>query len=145
MRTAFPNRLRELRGNVNQTEFASKIGVKQTTYSSWERGEKEPDFSTVGRICEIFKVSRDWLFSTSSTSGPEPPVSAPEPTLTINANDFSKLIDAHHQLTVAHKKLAEAHVELARKCPDTSTSKACAPVSPVQDGGGRAHKHAATG
>jgi len=54
-------RLRELRGNESQTEFAKRVGTKQTTYSAWERGEKIPPANSIALICEACGVSADWL------------------------------------------------------------------------------------
>lgn len=56
-----PNKLKELRGTKSQQEFAQEIGVKQTSYSSWERGVKDPAAKTVAQIANTFGVSADWL------------------------------------------------------------------------------------
>ncbi|MBR4653181.1 MAG: helix-turn-helix transcriptional regulator [Kiritimatiellae bacterium] len=61
MENFLPARLRELRGATSQSDFASKIGVKQTSYSSWERGIKDPAAQTVAQIASTFGVSADWL------------------------------------------------------------------------------------
>lgn len=42
MKKVLSSRLRDLRGALSQTEFARKIGVKQTSYSGWESGAKVP-------------------------------------------------------------------------------------------------------
>lgn len=65
MATILAERLRELRGNASQSEFAAKIGVKQTSYSSWERGVKDPAARTVAQISSTFRVSADWLLGLS--------------------------------------------------------------------------------
>ena len=62
-------RLRELRGSMSQQDFANKIGVKQTSYSSWERGVKDPAASTIATIASTFGVSSDWLLGLSPTGG----------------------------------------------------------------------------
>lgn len=62
-------RLRELRGSMSQQDFANKIGVKQTSYSSWERGVKDPAASTIATIASTFGVSSDWLLGLSQTQG----------------------------------------------------------------------------
>lgn len=65
MATILAERLRELRGDLSQCEFAAKIGVKQTSYSSWERGVKDPAAQTVAQISSTFGVSADWLLGLS--------------------------------------------------------------------------------
>lgn len=57
--------MRDIRGDLSQSEFSGKIGVKQTTYSSWERNVKEPSYEIVGRIVRQFGVSADWLLGFS--------------------------------------------------------------------------------
>lgn len=65
MDTILGSRLRELRGAMSQCDFANKIGVKQTSYSSWERGIKDPAAQTVALIASTFGVSSDWLLGLS--------------------------------------------------------------------------------
>lgn len=66
MDTILGSRLRELRGATSQCDFANKIGVKQTSYSSWERGIKDPAAQTVAQIASTFGVSADWLLGLSN-------------------------------------------------------------------------------
>ena len=70
MKNFLPERLRELRGSLSQCEFASKIGVKQTSYSSWERGVKDPAAQTLALISSTFGVSADWLLGLSVGNAP---------------------------------------------------------------------------
>lgn len=60
-KTLFASRLKDLRGNVPQATFAAQIGAKQTTYSSWERGKKEPPLKVLAEISRQFGVTTDWL------------------------------------------------------------------------------------
>ena len=50
--------LREDRG-LTQNDMAKKIGVHVNIYSKYERGEVNMPAHTFGKICNIFKVSRD--------------------------------------------------------------------------------------
>ena len=78
MSADLPSRLRELRGSTSQTDFANKIGVKQTSYSSWERGVKDPAAQTVAAIASTFGVSADWLLGlTDCREGPPAHALAP--------------------------------------------------------------------
>ena len=65
MNNKFIKRLRELRGEMSQEEFATIIGAKQTSYSSWERGVKEPSISALSQISSTLGVSADWLLGLS--------------------------------------------------------------------------------
>ena len=50
---------------MSQTDFAQKLGVKQTSYSSWERGIKDPLAQTLAQIASTLGVSADWLLGLS--------------------------------------------------------------------------------
>ena len=56
-------KLRELREQkgVTQKEVANAIGCTATVYSRYERGEREPDISTLCSLADYFKVSTDAL------------------------------------------------------------------------------------
>ena len=56
-------KLRELREQkgVTQKEVATAIGCTATVYSRYERGEREPDISTLCSLADYFKVSTDAL------------------------------------------------------------------------------------
>lgn len=65
----FTKRLRELRGELSQEEFAQKIGTKQTTLSNWERGFREPNFNGLILLSTSCEVSADWLLGLSDDRG----------------------------------------------------------------------------
>ena len=93
MKNNFSTRIRGLRGDYSQSEFSQKIGVKQTTYSAWERGVSEPSYDILCHISNIFCVSIDYLLGLSdSRTGTCAP--APDPAVA--------------------EKLAEAEAEIAR-------------------------------
>lgn len=56
-------RIRELRKTLelNQTDFGSRIGVKQGTVASYESGARAPLDSVVRSICREYNVNEDWL------------------------------------------------------------------------------------
>lgn len=57
-------RLKELREERKylQIDIANMLGVSRSTYTQYETGKSEPDFSTVSKLTEIFNVSMDYLF-----------------------------------------------------------------------------------
>ena len=65
------NRIKELRlsFSLTQTEMAGKIGVNQTAVGKYERGEIEPNFLTLKKLCEIFGCSVDYLLGFSDDFG----------------------------------------------------------------------------
>ena len=56
-------KLRELREQkgVTQKEVATAVGCTPTVYSRYERGEREPDISTLCSLADYFEVSTDAL------------------------------------------------------------------------------------
>lgn len=65
MEKSFSARIRALRGAMSQTTFARKFGVKQTTYSGWEQGIKEPSFKMIAKMALDLDISADWLLGLS--------------------------------------------------------------------------------
>lgn len=59
----FQIRLKQLRENngFSQKTFAEAFGVASSTIGMWETGKREPDFDTMQRIADYFKVSVDYL------------------------------------------------------------------------------------
>lgn len=60
----FPQRLKEIRikRGLTQTELGEKVGVKQSTFTNWENGKREPNFEIVIKLADLLEVSVDWLF-----------------------------------------------------------------------------------
>jgi transcriptional regulator with XRE-family HTH domain len=55
-------RIRELRGfDMNQEEFAHRIGVSQGYVSSMERGEKEVGIEILLKISREYRRTLEWL------------------------------------------------------------------------------------
>ncbi len=46
---------------LNQTDFAEKIGFKQTAIGLWENGQRSVSDSAIILICEKYGVSEEWL------------------------------------------------------------------------------------
>ena len=59
--TTLGKRIREIRGERNQSEFAQLLGVDRTTLGSWENDRHEPSLEILIHIAHIGKVSLDWL------------------------------------------------------------------------------------
>ena len=59
----FAENLKKLRKEkgLSQEEMAAKLNVVGRTYGSWERNDREPDFSTLCKIADFFNVSTDYI------------------------------------------------------------------------------------
>ncbi|MBX0320140.1 helix-turn-helix domain-containing protein [Shouchella clausii] len=52
--------LRKKQG-LTQGEIAKKIGIPRTTFSGYENGNREPDYTTLKLFADFFEVSTDYL------------------------------------------------------------------------------------
>lgn len=66
---SFADRLKTLRGSASQSAFAETLGIKQTTYSAYERGRMEPSASIIVLIAKNTNVSADWLLGITEEEG----------------------------------------------------------------------------
>lgn len=57
------NRIKELRKaeNLNQSDFAERIGIKQGAISAIEKGSSNLTERTIADICREFNVNEEWL------------------------------------------------------------------------------------
>lgn len=53
---------RQRAGYASAQQFAGVIGKEPHTYRHYERGEAEPDFDTLTRMCELLGVTPNELF-----------------------------------------------------------------------------------
>ena len=45
--------------NLNQSQFAKLVGVKQSQVSEWLKGKSKPGFDSMRAICKALKISGD--------------------------------------------------------------------------------------
>jgi transcriptional regulator with XRE-family HTH domain len=83
-------RLRELRGNESQADFARRLKADKNTIGNYERGDRSPDLDFLIRLKEVTGVSLDWL----ATGEGEARISEP-----LNAEALRAIISAIEQET----------------------------------------------
>lgn len=72
-------RLVQLRGDMKQEEFASKIGMNRVNLSNIENGSQALSIKTAKMIKEHFNVSLDWLYGyTDQNIALEKPSGSPD-------------------------------------------------------------------
>jgi len=59
-------RLRKAR-KLSQKQLAEKLGLKQTTISSYERDYRQADYQTLQKLATFFNVTIDFLLDTKSS------------------------------------------------------------------------------
>lgn len=52
--------------NLDQEQFAKKVGVSKSTVSRWERGIKWPTGSDLIAMRDLFGCSIDWLLGVTN-------------------------------------------------------------------------------
>ena len=69
----FSERLKSLRkqAGFTQVDVASKLGISQQAYASWERGSKKPTQDNLVKIAQILNVSVDYLVGNSEEKSDE--------------------------------------------------------------------------
>ena len=45
--------VKELRGELNQTQFAKRVGVERSTISVWESGRSYPESANMGKLARL--------------------------------------------------------------------------------------------
>lgn len=67
------NRIKELRiaQGMKQPDLASLLNCTAMTVSRYERGEADPDVTTICRLCDIFGCTADYLLGRSPVASPE--------------------------------------------------------------------------
>lgn len=67
--TKLPERLVELKvsRNLMQKNIAEDLGIPLRTYQRYERGEGEPNASTLLKMADYFHVSMDYLVGRADT------------------------------------------------------------------------------
>lgn len=58
---SFNERIRSLRGDMTQADFASRAGINVNTLRNYERGDSIPNLEVAASICRCFEVNSDWL------------------------------------------------------------------------------------
>lgn len=63
----FPDRLRLLRlkKGLSQSELSSQLGIKKSTLSMYELGQREPGIEMLELICDYFNVDMNYLIGKS--------------------------------------------------------------------------------
>ena len=59
----FTEKLKDARNEkgLSQQKAAEAIGITRSAYSNYEQGLREPDLSTLKKICLLFDISSDYL------------------------------------------------------------------------------------
>jgi len=123
-------RLRIIRGELKQIDFAAALGIHKNTLGRYERGETEPDSGVCAKICTIFGISPAWLLlgvepMLANAGGGQPPSLETQPSIPASCPRCAKLEaklekieEQRDELVVENRQLlrenGELRVQLAR-------------------------------
>jgi len=110
----FSDRLRTLRGELKQAEFARRVGIAQNTYSRYESGERIPDIEVLVRLAARLGVSADWLLGLDSKDAVPAVVALPDQAEKSRAPVATAYCPACGQKDVTIASQAESIVNLTR-------------------------------
>ena len=59
----FSKRIKQLRADRgwSQQEFANRMGVTRSAVGNWEQGLREPDYTTLERVADLFNCEMQYL------------------------------------------------------------------------------------
>lgn len=62
------SRLRELRGSKTQHDIAQFLGITETAYGHYERGDRYPDLNSIKQLANYFHTSTDYLLGNTDNA-----------------------------------------------------------------------------
>lgn len=77
-RSGIGARIKELRGDLTQKEFADRLEVGRTSIVRYEAGERTPDAEFIARVYAVFKADPIWLLTGIGQKPCEPAALAPD-------------------------------------------------------------------
>ena len=86
--------LREARG-WNQKDLADQISSTRQAVGHYETGRRSPDLETLGKLCDVFGVTADYLLGRSDM--PQPLISDAD----------WRVLDAYHRATLRDRQLVD--------------------------------------
>lgn len=83
-------RIREIRGELSQSEFARQLNIAQRTLSGYENGSRPPSAALLSELAQKYSVNINWLLTgvgvayqtqketpqSSTTPNPQPPLAS---------------------------------------------------------------------
>lgn len=66
----FSQKLKQARidAELTQQEVEKKTGIKQQNLCKYELGKREPNIENLGKLCDLYCVSADWLIGTKGAN-----------------------------------------------------------------------------
>ncbi|MBQ8011155.1 MAG: helix-turn-helix transcriptional regulator [Oscillospiraceae bacterium] len=88
-------RLKQLRGNLTQTEAAEKIGITAQTLGRYENDQRKPDSEVIVMLCKHYGVSADYLLGLSDVKTVDADIHAACKVTGLSEDAVQALVDNH--------------------------------------------------
>ena len=108
-----------MKNGLSQRELANVFKVSTGTVGNWEVGSREPDFSTIIKLADYFRVSVDYLIGHSDNSTNQIGVKGTEQIGESFSTEEKNLIKDYRTLNFACKKLVKQTIETLKNSSET--------------------------
>jgi transcriptional regulator with XRE-family HTH domain len=98
-------RVREIRGDVTQAEFAARFSVPKHTVRKWENDESPPDFKILQKMIVEHELSPEWLLLGEGPKNAPPLEDFSQ--RTVPAKTYYALVDEWNERVEIHRKKLE--------------------------------------
>lgn len=97
---------KQIGNNLTQEEFAKRIGIKQSTVTSYETGNRIPTGAVITSICREFHICEEWMRHGTG------PIESPRPV------DAIDLLARQHNLGAGGKALLSVATQVISDLPE---------------------------
>ena len=104
------NKLEEL--DMTQKEFSKKTGIPQSTISDWRKKRTNPTAEKILIICEVLKVTPEWLLSGIEPQGSRGKI--PDRHVVYSGTDAGTLIEAYNSMDAGAQERLLGYAEALR-------------------------------
>lgn len=127
--TPLGDRIRTVRGSLNQGDFAKAIGINRNSLRAYEKGRAQPNAQTIATMCSVFCVNPFWLLlgedpifmdDRKECSIPETSTSEPFPPDNWEdwRNEHKELRKENTELRAENRELRQENRELLKQNAD---------------------------
>lgn len=130
MKTDIGERIRSLRGELSQQEFADALGFSRAYVSDIERGKTKPSLEVLSAIAAKYRVSIDWIITGRDILE----AGLPRKPLTPDEEAFRRILDALWEMYKGADDEIKGwlRVQLKRAVPELA-EVSDTPSEPVQE------------
>lgn len=79
----------------SQAEAAEGLGVSRQTFNNWINGQNQPDYASLVRIADYFRVSTDYLLGRTETVSPDTSIAGCGKLTGLSDKSIEKLIELY--------------------------------------------------